>query len=135
MPRKILIVEDETTLLEAYRAALADSGIEIVGAATVIEAMRVVENDGPFDAIAVDGCFPYDVGGEPYPERGRACNGEKLVGWLRGRRVGYAGPILACSSMPELNDKMVQCGATSGPGKGRALCDAIKALFPPTPAG
>lgn len=131
---KILIVEDETSLLEAYRARLSDARFELIGAATLVEAMEAVGSAGPFDAIAVDGCFPYDAGGDPYPERGRACNGEKFVGWLRGPRVRYAGPILACSSMSELNDKMLRCGATSGPGKGIPLCDAIMALFPPTPA-
>lgn len=130
---KILIVEDETDLLEAYRAAIADRRIEIVCASTMVEALMAVERDGPFDAIAVDGCFPYDAGGDPFPEPGHACNGQKFIGWIRSPRIQYAGPILACSSMDELNAKMLQWGATQAPGKGRALCEAIKALFPPTP--
>lgn len=137
MPRRILIVEDETFVLEAYRAKLCrGDAFEVVTAQTFEEVDRLIEEGkgAAFDAIVVDGCFPYEAGGDPYPERGRACNGEKLVLWLRGGRVGYQGPILACSSMPELNEKMVAAGATRAVSKGYGVCDALEALFPPTSA-
>lgn len=135
MPRKILIVEDEKLVLEAYRAKLChDGAFDVATAETLDDAIDAVEKGGPFDAIAVDGCFPYEAGGDPFPEPGRVCNGVKLVLWLRGGRVRYAGPILACSSMPELNAKMVEAGATRAVVKGYGLCDALAELFPPTSA-
>jgi|GEM_PF-3036044 len=135
MPHRILIVEDEPLVLEAYRAKLCRPGaLDIVTAETLEDAIEAVEGKPPYDAIAVDGCFPHHAGGDPYPERGRACNGEKFVLWLRGGRVGYRGPILACSSMPELNEKMVAAGATRAVVKGYGVCDALEALFPPTSA-
>ncbi len=135
MSHKILIVEDEKLVLEAYRAKLRHDGdFDVVTAETLEDAVEAVESQGPFEAIAVDGCFPHHAGADPFPEPGRACNGVKLVLWLRGGRVGYAGPIFACSSMPDLNDKMVEAGATRAVVKGYGLCDALAALFPPTSA-
>lgn len=136
MPPKILIVEDETYVLAAYRARLSlDGAFDVATAETLEDAIRAFEEGGPFDAIAVDGCFPYHVGADPYPEPGRACNGEKLVLWLRNSRAGYEGPILVCSSMSELNVKMLAAGATRAVAKGYGLCDALTELFPPKPAG
>ena len=137
MPPRILIVEDEPYVLEAYRAKLGrDGAFEVVTAECFEEVDLLIEEgkEPAFDAIAVDGCFPHAKGGDPYPAPGRACNGEKLVLWLRGGRVGYRGPILACSSMPELNAKMVAAGATRAVVKGYGVCDALEALFPPTSA-
>ncbi len=134
MPHRILIVEDEPLVLEAYRAKLChDGAFELVTAETLDDAIRAVEEHGPFEAIVVDGCFPHHAGADPFPERGRACNGEKLVRWLR-RRAGYEGPILACSSSSEFNDKMVAGGATRAVVKGYGVCDAFAELFPPASA-
>ena len=137
MTPRILIVEDESYLLEAYRAKLGrDGAFDIVTAECLEEVDSLIEEGkgATFDAIVVDGCFPHAKGGDPYPAPGRACNGEKLVLWLRGPRVRYAGPILACSSMPELNQKMVEAGATRGVQKGLGVCDALSELFPSAPA-
>ncbi len=137
MTPRILIVEDEPYVLEAYRAKLGRGGaFDVVTAECFEDVDGLIEEgkDVAFDAIAVDGCFPYAKGGDPYPERGRVCNGVKLVRWLRGPRVRYAGPILACSSMPELNQKMVEAGATRGVQKGLGVCDALAELFPSAPA-
>ena len=133
MPHKILIVEDETFVLEAYRARLG-AAFDVSTAETLDEACRLVEEGAVFEAIVVDGCFPHHPGADPFPERGRACNGEKLILWLRGGRVGYAGPIFACSSLPELNDRMVDAGATRAVAKGHGVVDALIALFPQAPA-
>ena len=133
MPRKILIVEDETFVLEAYRARLG-AAFDVSAAETLDDACRLIEEGGVFEAIVVDGCFPHHAGADPFPERGRACNGEKFVLWLRGSRVGYAGPILACSSLPEFNDKMVAAGATRAVAKGHGVLEALAALFPQAPA-
>ncbi|HTK59869.1 MAG TPA: hypothetical protein VL283_01555 [Candidatus Baltobacteraceae bacterium] len=136
MPKKILIVEDETSLLEAYRARIVVDGLplDVSTAETLVDAVCAIEEDGPFEAIVVDGCFPHHAGADHLPEPGRACNGEKFVLWLRGSRVGYAGPIIACSSISEFNDKMVAAGATRAAVKGYGVIDALAALFPPTPA-
>ena len=137
MPPRILIVEDEPFVLEAYRAKLGRDGAFDVVTAECFEDVDALIEEGKgaaFDAIAVDGCFPHAKGGDPYPAPGRACNGEKLVLWLRGGRVGYKGPILACSSMPELNQKMVEAGATRAVQKGLGVCQALAELFPSAPA-
>lgn len=127
MPPRILIVEDAEYLLEAYRAALEhDGACDVVGATTLLEAIAAVEADPAFEAIAVDGCFPHDAGDEPNPEPGRACNGEKFILWLRRH---YAGPIIACSSEPKFNDRMIECGATRAAGKGSGVCDALLAIL------
>lgn len=135
MSHKILIVEDEKYVLMAYREKLCHDGeFDVVTAETLDDAIEAVERQGPFEAIAVDGCFPHHAGGDPFPEPGRVCNGVKLVLWLRGARVRYAGPIFACSSMSELNDKMVEAGATRAVIKGYGVLDALAELFPSTPA-
>lgn len=129
---KILIVEDEKNLLEAYQAKLGhDGAFDVVTAECFDDVDGLIEEGkgAAFDAIAVDGCFPYSKGGDPFPAPGRACNGEKLVLWLRGPRVRYAGPIIACSSLPEFNEKMVAAGATRAAVKGYGVIDAIMEIF------
>lgn len=130
MPHKILIVEDEANVLLAYRARLEpDGAFEVATAETLEDAIRAVEERGPFEAVVVDGCFPHAAGDDPFPAPGRACNGEKFVRWLR-RQAGHDGPILACSSLRDLNDKMVACGATRAVAKGYGVLDALAELFP-----
>jgi hypothetical protein len=131
MPRKILLIEDEIVLYEAYKTALADvPDLEILTASTLLDALDILEANPDVVLIAVDGCFPRAEGESPYPEPGRACSGEKFIVNAR-----YRGPILACSSEPSLNDRMIRAGATQVGGKGRALCDAIRAILAalPTP--
>lgn len=130
MSRKILIIEDETLLVEAYRTALADAGLEILTASTLLEALEVFEAHPDVALIAVDGCFPRDAGESPYPEPGRACSGEKFIAIAR-----YRGPILACSSEASLNARMVAVGGAQAFAceKGRAVCRKIRELLAAPP--
>lgn len=127
--RKILIVEDETLLVEAYRTALEDLDLEILSASTLMEALDVFEANPEVVLVAVDGCFPRDAGESPYPEPGRACSGEKFIVNAR-----YRGEIIACSSEPSLSRRMVAAGATRACEKGRPLCQLIRQLLSGPPA-
>lgn len=126
--RKVLIVEDEALLLEAYVAKLAFDGIIVVGAETLMEAVAAFEANPDLAAVAVDGLFPHSAGGSHLPDPGRLSNGEKFVLFLKGER--FAGPIYACSSLPKLCQKMRDLGATETCEKGNALCDALRKLLP-----
>ena len=130
MPRKILIVEDEALLLEAYRKTLEDLDLEIRAASTLLEALEVYGANPDVALIAVDGCFPRAAGESPYPAPGRACSGEKFIAIAR-----YRGPILACSSEASLNARMVAVGGAQAFAceKGRAVCRKIRELLAAPP--
>lgn len=128
MPRKILIVEDEMLLLEAYRDMLKDLDLEILTAVTLLEALDLFEANPDVALIAVDGCFPRAAGESPYPEPGRSCSGEKLIVNAR-----FRGPIVACSSEGGFNQRMLSAGATHSSDK-LGLCRLIRQILSSMPA-
>lgn len=124
MGHKILIIEDETVVLEAYRRVLEDEGLTVLTATTLLEALDLVEAHPDIALVAVDGCFPRAEGESPYPEPGRPCSGEKFIVNAR-----FKGPIIACSSEESFNRRMRSAGATHVSVKGRALCALIRTLL------
>lgn len=132
MPRKILIIEDEPLVLEAYRDALSDADLSVLTAETLLEALAVMETNPDIALVALDGCFPRDVGEDPVPEPGRPCSGEKLI----ANSPRFQGLIIACSSEAVLNRRMRTEGATHESAKGDALCRLIRKLLglPPAPS-
>ena len=124
MPRKILIVEDAETVLLAYREYLKSSPVEVLTAVTLLQALDVVDANPDLALIAVDGCFPRDVGESDKPEPGQRCSGEKFIVNCR-----LQVPIIACSSESSLNERMLAIGATHASTKGRPLlrliCDLL----------
>lgn len=129
MPRKILIVEDAEIVLKAYQDELADTGLEILTAVTLLQALDVYEANLDVELIAVDGLFPHDVGGDPVPEQGRVCAGVKFIANAR-----FHGTIVACSSEESLNTRMLEAGATHASVKGRPLCHLIRKILGLPPA-
>jgi len=124
MPRKILIIEDAETVVEGYKAYLASSPVEILTAATLLSALEILKANPDVELIAVDGCFPRDVGESDVPEPGRACSGEKFIVNAR-----FKGPIIACSSDDFFNRKMRAIGATHVASKGRPVLRLICELL------
>lgn len=122
--RKILMIEDEVPLLEAYQKNLEDVGLEILTATTLVDALEILDANPDIRLIAVDGCFPRAAGESATPEPGRLCSGEKFIANSR-----YHGPIIACSSEAHLNQKMKVMGATHVSGKGHALCNLIRQIL------
>lgn len=123
MPRKILIVEDAETVLEAYHAYL-DPHLQVLTATTLLDALEVFEANPDVDLIAVDGLFPRAAGESDVPERGMRCSGEKFIVNIR-----YAGPVIGCSSEDGINQRMRAAGATHVCGKGRDLLRLICELL------
>jgi hypothetical protein len=95
--------------------------------------MAAVAAHPDIDAVVVDGCFPHHAGGDPYPERGHPCNGQKFICWFRNSHKGFVGHIIAGSSSSVLNKAMVDSGATLVAAKGGATT-AFSKLFAPKPA-
>lgn len=124
MPPKILIIEDEETLLQGYQAYLASSPVEVLTAATLLDALEVFEANRDVVLIAVDGLFPHSVGESAVPEEGMPCSGVKFI-----VNVDFTGPIIACSSEDSLNERMRAAGATHVCRKGKPLlcliCDLL----------
>lgn len=129
MARKILIVEDEAPLLIGYREALADTGLEVLTASTLLDALDVFDANPDVELIALDALFPRAEGESPIPEHGRVCSGEKFIANAR-----YRGTIIACSSEPSLNRRLVAAGAKHSSGKGLELCALIRKLLGLPPA-
>lgn len=126
--RKIMIVEDERLLLQAYREALKDLGVEILTASTLLEALELFEANRDVALIALDGCFPRAEGESPYPDAGMKSSGEKFV-----LNIDYAGPVIACSSDALISRRMVEAGATQACEKGRPLCVLIREILAAAP--
>jgi len=123
MPRKILIVEDAELVLEGYHAYL-DAHLQVLTATTLLEALDVFEANPDVELIAVDGLFPRDVGESDQPEQGMRCSGEKFI-----LNIRYVGPVIACSSLEILNERMCALGATHASQKGRPLLKLICELL------
>lgn len=50
--RRVLLVEDDASLIDAYRLVLEPRGLEVVGAGTATEAMAKLEEAGPEIVVA-----------------------------------------------------------------------------------
>lgn len=121
MRRKILIVEDATLVVEAYLALLAGEDLEILTAATLLGALDLIRAHPDVALVVLDGLFPRADGESPYPDQGMPCSGEKFLAGAR-----YRGPVIACSSEPSLNERLLRCGATRAVQKGRDVVAAIR---------
>jgi len=55
---RVLVADDDPAILSAIRAKLEDDGIEVVTAPNGKEALRLLSEDGPFDAAVVDMRMP-----------------------------------------------------------------------------
>ena len=62
MKKKILIVDEDTSLLKAYRAMFEPKGISVVGATTGQEGLTLVSSEKP-DVILLDIMLPGGMNG------------------------------------------------------------------------
>lgn len=51
-PRRVLLVEDDASLIDAYRMVLEPRGLEVVGAGTATEALERLEDSSPRVIVA-----------------------------------------------------------------------------------
>jgi two-component system, cell cycle sensor histidine kinase and response regulator CckA len=63
MPR-VLVVDDEESIRRFAGRALRDAGYEVVVASDGPEALRIVEEQGPFDVFVIDLMMPHMRGDE-----------------------------------------------------------------------
>ena len=56
-PRKVLVVEDDSSLRELYRSALVSAGYSVVAVEDGMDALRRVERDAP-QAVVLDMALP-----------------------------------------------------------------------------
>jgi len=57
--KKILIVEDDSFVMDIYQTKLGQSGYDVVGADNGLEALKKVKEEGPFDLMLLDIVMPY----------------------------------------------------------------------------
>ncbi|MFK7942906.1 MAG: response regulator [Paracoccaceae bacterium] len=69
--RKILIVEDEPTLLDAMKSVLQAHGFDVLGAASGNDALALIERGNHFDLLLTDVGLPDGMGGFELVERVR----------------------------------------------------------------
>ena len=81
-PRTVLVVDDDADLRETLQAMLSANSIHAVLAADGAEALRLVDDDQPFDLLLVDFAMP-------------GMNGVELAQHVRARR-----PVYPWSSSP-----------------------------------
>lgn len=55
---KILLVDDDAFLRDMYATKFTENGDEVATAQNGAEALRLVENDGPFDVVVLDMVMP-----------------------------------------------------------------------------
>jgi len=57
--KRILIVEDDSFVMDIYQTKLSQSGYDVVGADNGLEALKKIEEDGSFDLMLLDIVMPY----------------------------------------------------------------------------
>ena len=56
--RRVLIVEDDAHIAELLRLHLGDEGYVVVHAASGDDGLRLLEQEGPWDALVLDVMLP-----------------------------------------------------------------------------
>src|SRR5687768_1081051 len=102
-PKRILLVDDDHLVRNAYRRILRSHGLEVATAASAVEALEMFRKGG-FDLVVTDVAMP-------------GMSGEELV-----RHLGGAVPVLVVTSMPldELDGMFgpaVKAGGGAGGGR------------------
>jgi CheY-like chemotaxis protein len=84
--RKVLVVDDESSMRFLYRMLLESEGFEVIEACHGAEAVALIEEGRP-DLVVTDVVMP-------------VMNGRQLIDWLRANVETAGVPILAISSQP-----------------------------------
>ncbi len=112
--KKVLVVEDSFSCFEEIQWGLKQR-VDVLHAATIEDAYDLFEKNSDVDAIIMDACVP---GSSP------------TTMWLVEDIVqsGYAGKIIAASSMREYNNLLMKHGATHSSYKDFAAETVLKLL-------
>jgi CheY-like chemotaxis protein len=89
---KILVVDDNTSILEEAVDQLASLGYRVVSASSGAEALEVLEGEGDVDLLFTDVVMPGNIGGRALAEKARQMRpGIKVLfasGYFEGALVG-----------------------------------------------
>ncbi len=111
MPKKILIVEDDSDFQNIYQLYLQEESYQVLTALKGKDAIAVLEKETP-DLIILDLIMP-------------VMDGEEFYAWLRGQEKWHTIPVIVAS----VNDKLPQCmidlGGVSGNLKKPFMIDTL----------
>ena len=117
---KILMVEDSHEFRDLWRERFEEAypeGCALLFAAFVSEALDLLKANPDVDLVIVDG----QIGSERRSELGTT--------FAREARTFYRGPMVAASSVREMNDMLVDAGCDIRPdSKAFVVAQALKAL-------
>lgn len=117
-PRRVLLVEDDASLIDAYRMVLEPRGLEVVGATTASEALTRLEESRP-GIIVADLRLPDAHGPELLLALRKAAPEVPLV-VLTGREPGRAR---------DAGDEIGVAGYLTKPVSGAELAERIERLL------
>jgi DNA-binding response OmpR family regulator len=105
--KKILVVDDDPTTLQALAYKLKSRGFEVVTAADASEALNVTRKERP-DLMLLDVNLPPDVGSVDW-------NGFLVTQWLQRMEEGKNIPVIvmSASDRPEYKERALFSGATA----------------------
>lgn len=117
VPARVLVVEDNASLLDLACAILSDGGYGVAGAGTFVEAVNLLQQGG-FDLVLSDVSL---AGG------GSGCD---IVRWIRANSPGTAVVLMSGLSRPEDAD-MAAVPFVAKPFHGAELLEAVSRSLDP----
>jgi len=121
---KILVVDDEVSILRSTQLLLEDMGFEVVTTSDHTEVVEIARRERP-DLVLQDVRMP-------------GLDLDKLVGSLRSEPALRSLPILLFSASMDLGETAQRVGAEGildKPFKPREVLDAVKSALATAPAG
>ena len=115
---KLLVVDDEESILSLFEKALTQSGYDVQTAASAEEALELFEADPETDAVMMIG----EIGGPQEAEAAefvRDHMSKPVVAYVagltapKGRTMGHAGAIISGSSLTSATSAATSRGAAS----------------------
>lgn len=111
MPKKILIVEDDSDFQDIYQLYCQGESFQVLTALNGKEAMAVLEKETP-DLIILDLIMP-------------VMDGEEFYVWLRAQEKWRATPVIVASVNEKLPQRMADLGGIAGTLKKPFLIDIL----------
>jgi CheY-like chemotaxis protein len=106
--RKILVVDDNPTVLKAFELKLKSFGFTVLTASEGAPAVSVARQERP-DVIVLDINFPPDVGNS-----GLQWDGFNIMQWMKRFQEASSIPVIIITSGdPKLKDKALAAGAVA----------------------
>ncbi|MFA7255642.1 MAG: response regulator [Candidatus Omnitrophota bacterium] len=100
MPKKILIVEDDSDFQGIYQLYLQGESFQVLTALNGKEAIAVLEKETP-DLIILDLIMP-------------VMDGEEFYLWLRAQEKGRLIPVIVASVNEKIPQRMIDLGGIAG---------------------